>query len=198
MKSNNALKSINDYSQVRQPVFQHVSHGGELNLSNRGQMELLRALGERGVPLRTMVCGFSMHPFIRNRDVLTIAPLINRPPRTGEVVAFTHPVTGRLVIHRVTAKKGGRWLLRGDNSLKADGLVGSGDILGSVVRVERQGREVTPGIGAGAGSCLIAFLSKHNLLIPGMKLTAYPLRAMRALRTFLKGFPEKSSSGSGK
>ena len=92
-----------------------VSRGGELHLSNLGQMQLLRSAAERGVPLRMMVRGFSMTPCIRDGDVLTIAPLRGSVPRVGEVVAFSMPDTGRLAIHRVIARLGTGWLMRGDD-----------------------------------------------------------------------------------
>jgi len=130
--------------------------GGELHLSNLGQLELLRGMMERGVPLRTMARGFSMSPFIRDGDVLTIAPLDGRAPRLGEVVAFTLPDTGRLAIHRVIARRGGAWLFRGDNSPEPDGIVPRENFLGVVTCVERDGRDVR----LGAERALIAALNR--------------------------------------
>jgi hypothetical protein len=95
--------------------------GGELRLSNLGQLALLRGMAERGVPLRTTVRGFSMAPFIRDEDVLTIKPLNGRAPRPGEVVAFTLPHTGRLAIHRVIAAVDEARIIRGDNRPEPDG-----------------------------------------------------------------------------
>ncbi len=184
MKSNDD-SALNYKLPAEQPT-NYVSHGGKLNLSNLGQLELLRAMNDRGVPLRTTVCGFSMHPFIRDQDVLTIAPIPPRLPRVGEVVAFTHPASGRLVIHRITAKKDARWLLKGDNIPKTDGLVEPRYILGRVVRVERQGHDVRLGFQAGATSCLIARLSLHNLLSPILTLALFPPRVIRTLKNFLK------------
>ena len=42
---------------------------------------------ERGASLRTPVHGWSMTPFIRDGDVVTIAPLGPTGPRLGEVLA---------------------------------------------------------------------------------------------------------------
>jgi hypothetical protein len=39
------------------PVTPFVTPGGELRLSNAGQLEMLRGMVERGVPLRTKVRG---------------------------------------------------------------------------------------------------------------------------------------------
>jgi ribosomal protein S18 acetylase RimI-like enzyme len=124
-----------------------VVHGAELRLSNLGQLELLRAVNERGVPLRTTARGFSMHPFIRDRDVLTIAPLHDRGPRVGDVAAFILPDTGRLAIHRIVGKNVRGWLLKGDNCEQADGVVVRENLIGRVTRIERKGRDVRFGLG---------------------------------------------------
>lgn len=141
-----------------------IRSGGELRLSNLGQLELLRGMVARGVPLRTTVRGFSMAPFIRDEDVLTITPLNGRAPRLGEVVAFVQPDTGRLAIHRVIAAVGAGWLMRGDNSPEPDGIVPRENLLGVVTRVERNGRDVRLGLGAERG--LIALLLRANALTP--------------------------------
>jgi ribosomal protein S18 acetylase RimI-like enzyme len=133
------------------PPSSFVSSGGELHLSNLGQLELLRGLIERGLPLRTPVRGFSMRPFVRDGDVLTIAPLAGRSPEIGEVIAFVQPETGRLAIHRVVSRTPAGWILRGDNCSESDGLVPADHLLGRVVAVERNGRNVRFGLGAGRG-----------------------------------------------
>ena len=102
---------------------QYVSQGGELNLSNIGQLELLLAMVESGVALRTTARGFSMQPFIRDKDVLTISPIKDMQPSLGDVVAFTHPDTGRLAIHRIIGRTDDGWLIRGDNCPDPDGVV---------------------------------------------------------------------------
>jgi hypothetical protein len=140
-----------------------VHSGGELHLSNLGQAELLRAATERGVPLRTRVRGFSMSPFIRDEDVLTIAPMKGGAPRIGEVVAFVQPDARRLAVHRVIARVDGGWLVRGDNSPDADGVVTRESILGVVRRVERKGRIVRMGLGVEAR--LIAWLQRAHILM---------------------------------
>ncbi len=189
-----ALKSLKFNALSDKPASNYVLHGGELQLSNIGQMELLRAMNERGVLLRTMVCGFSMYPFIKDQDVLTIAPVTTRQPQVGEVVACTHPAGGRLVIHRIIADKETQWLLKGDNNSKVDGLVINEDILGRVVRVERQNREMCLGLRTtGIASRLIAFLSLHNLLVPILKLASLPLRLVQPLKSFLRSFLHKTS-----
>lgn len=173
--------------QLVEESFSWVIRGGELRLSNLGQLELLRGMHERGVPLRIMVRGSSMHPFIRDRDVLTIAPLDSRDPRAGEVVAFTHPVTGRLVIHRVIKETDRGWLLRGDNCSKSDGEVTKEQIIGRVTRIERGGREV--GLGLGPERKLIALLNRGPGLLFIKQIWLLPRRAAGFALRCLQAFP---------
>ena len=169
------MKALADeaFQQRHESLF--ITQGGTLCLSNRGQLELLRAALDRGVPLRTTVRGFSMHPFIRDQDVLTIVPMNGRSPSVGDVVAFIHPETGRLVIHRLIARKGSSWLVRGDNCPEPDGLVGKEIIIGYVARVERRGREVH--LGFGVGRSWIAVLNRGNGLVRLKYLWYMPRRA---------------------
>lgn len=105
-----------------------------------------------------------MHPFIQDGDLVTIAPLERPNLRCGQVAAFCHPETRKLVVHRVLARRPEGYLLRGDNTPDPDGLIPAEDILGLVTRVERQGRAVF--LGQGPERWLIARLSRGNLLKP--------------------------------
>ena len=122
-----------------------VAAGGELRLSNPGQLELLRGVAERGAPLRTTVRGFSMTPFVRDGDVVTFEPFGDEP-RVGDVVAvaLSH---GRMAVHRVIAQTPQGWVVRGDNCPEPDGVFDPGDFVARVVRVERDGRDVRLGLG---------------------------------------------------
>lgn len=152
-----------------------VSQGGELHLSNQGQLALLQGVAEKGASLRTTVRGFSMTPFIRDEDVVTIAPMNGQPPRVGEVVAFSHPGCGRLVIHRVVARAGQGWLVRGDNCPEPDGVVEVGHVHGRVVAVERRGKPVR--LGLGPSGRLVAALNRTSLLERCNALVRLPRRA---------------------
>lgn len=125
----------------------YIIHGGELRLSNPGQLKLLHCMKDRGISLRTVVCGISMHPFIRNQDVITIVPLDNHRLGVGEVVASIHPENGRLMIHRIIKRTKSGWLIKGDNCAKTDGVVAAENIIGLVTRIERNGKEVRLGLG---------------------------------------------------
>jgi hypothetical protein len=151
----------------------------ELRLSNLGQLELLRAMRERGVALRTSVRGFSMWPFICDEDVLTIAPVGGCTLRLGDVVAFALPKSGQLAIHRVVARDRAGCLVRGDNARDVDGVVALDEILGRVARVERGGRDV--GGGLGRLGFVIAALSRAGIL---WRLTAL-CRALKRGTSFV-------------
>lgn len=142
---------------------QYVSEGGTLSLSNIGQKELLLAMMERGAALRSTARGFSMHPFIRDKDVLTIAPLKNQPLSVGDVVAFTQPATDRLAIHRIIGRKNDGWIIKGDNCLEPDGIVPDEKIIGRVSRIERGEKDVK--LGVGSLRFLIAIVTRGNALL---------------------------------
>jgi GNAT superfamily N-acetyltransferase len=145
------------------PPSTFVHSGGELPLSNLGQLDLLRGMVERGRPLRTRVRGLRMSPFIRDGDVLTITPMNRGTPRGGEVVAFVQPHTGRLAVHRVVACVDAGWLVRGDHRAEPDGIVPRENMLGVVTCVERDGQHVR--LGLGAELAWIAMLGRNDGLM---------------------------------
>ena len=136
--------------------------GGALSLSGAAFQEFLRAVIAKNARFRFRARGFSMDPFIRDEDVVTIAPFAGHAPRLGDVVALCNPVSQKLVVHRIIAKHSGGCLVRGDNSAQPDGLIPSDKILGIVTRVEREGRPVR--LGWRAERMLLAFLSHSGFL----------------------------------
>jgi phage repressor protein C with HTH and peptisase S24 domain len=139
------------------------TQGGELSLSGPALVELLLAVLGEGKPFRFRATGPSMSPCIQDGDVILVAPLpLGASARLGQVVAFVHSGTRQLAVHRVVAKRGGSFLLKGDNSSLADGLFPAASILGYVVTVERDGQEVR--IGLGPERLLIAFLTRWRPL----------------------------------
>jgi len=101
---------------------------------------LMRAVLEKGKAFRFEARGTSMHPFVQDGDTVTVRPLASGRPRMGDVVAFVHPATGGVRIHRVVKADSGTYRLKGDNALGEDGAFPREAILGRVVRVERRGR----------------------------------------------------------
>ena len=131
-------------------------------LSGSALITLLQAVLDKGVPFRFQATGFSMIPFVRDGDVITVAPLAGGTPGLGDVVAFVRPNTGKLAVHRVVGNLSSAFLIRGDNTQETDGLVPAGNILGRVTRVERDGRRVY--LGLGPERYPIAFLTRLGLL----------------------------------
>lgn len=134
-----------------------------ISLSGRDLTEFMSAVIERRKPFRFTARGHSMHPFIKDGDVLTVAPLAG-PPRRGDVVALRLASKQSLVVHRVVALGTGGYEIRGDNADELDGIFAPGDVLGVVDRVERGGRPVR--LGRGIERHMIAALSERGWLVP--------------------------------
>ena len=134
---------------------------GEFSLSNKALVELMRATLSRGASLRIKVNGSSMSPFIKNSDVVTISALQDSRPDLGKVAVFINPCTNKLVIHRIVGRSNGSYLIKGDNTLNADGLVSQENILGCVTRIERNGKQIY--FGLHQGKTAIALLSRISL-----------------------------------
>ena len=131
------------------------------SLPNAAFAELMTAVLDKNAPFRFTAPGFSMTPFIRDGDVLTIA---QRRLRYGDVVAFVNPCRGKLTVHRIIHVSRSGYLIKGDNTPEPDGRVPRSSIIGRVVRVEHCGRQVW--LGMGIERIIIAFLSRRGWLMP--------------------------------
>jgi len=98
--------------------------------------------------VRFQARGFSMHPFIRDFDVVTVSPLPRRSLRAGDVIAFRQPCSGSLVLHRIQRVGPEGFLVRGDNLPAPDGLVSVHDVIGLVTLAERDGAVTYRAVGA--------------------------------------------------
>lgn len=134
----------------------------EISLDGSALTEILREACARKASLRFKARGYSMSPFIKDGDILTVSSLNGRPVDSGDVVAFKCPRNNKLVIHRAVARKKDGYLIKGDNCVHADCLTYRQNILGIVVKVEREGKDITFGIGP--ERILIALLSRIRLL----------------------------------
>lgn len=129
--------------------------------------ELVKEVLSKGVECRLQVNGYSMCPFIKDTDVVTISPIVDSSPRFGDVIAFVHPRTEKLIIHRVVGKIGNACLVKGENALEPDGLIERSQMIGIITRVEREGKKVF--FGLGPERSLIALLTRENLLLPVLR-----------------------------
>jgi hypothetical protein len=152
----------------------YVAIGGDQPLSAQALADLLPAVLARGVPFRFAAGGWSMAPFIRDGDVVTIAPL-TRSARLGDVVAVRGPGGRGIVVHRVVALRRSVCTIRADNCERDDGDAPRADILGTVIRVDRGPHRVR--LGLGPERAVIAVLSRRAMLQP-LVVTARGLRAV--------------------
>jgi hypothetical protein len=153
----------------------------ELSLGSRPFKELLIEVLHKGAAFRFRAKGFSMSPFIKDTDIITVAPLSGDKPRLGDVVAFLNTDTEELVIHRVIGKRdNSHFFIMGDNLPTRRHLVTISQILGRVERVERDGRLFA--LGLGPEKVLIALLSRRRLLLPVL------LPLWRIIRPILRRF----------
>lgn len=139
-----------------------VRAGGELPLSGENLLGLLSEVLAKGVRFRFRALGYSMLPFIRHSDVITVRPLKRTDLRKGAVAAYVRPVDGHLAVHRIVGRTEAGFALKGDHESIADYPVAVSVILGVVDRVERNGRRVRLGLGPEKG--LIAVLSAWGLI----------------------------------
>lgn len=105
-------------------------------------LELSTEILGKGNNLRFRALGGSMHPFIKNGEVVEVKPVKSLGIKVGEVV-FYRSSRGGMVAHRVIRKKAekGKVILetKGDAVPNSDWWVYPEQILGKVVAIERNG-----------------------------------------------------------
>lgn len=101
--------------------------------------ELIVDLLERGHAVQFRARGDSMHPLIREDDLLHVEPVERARIARGDVVLA---LCGRgLTAHRVVARKGATIITRGDNAPANDDPIDESRVLGKVMYVLRNGRQ---------------------------------------------------------
>jgi hypothetical protein len=151
--------------------------GNELSLSGAAAAKLLKAVIEKGKPFKFKAGGWSMSPFIRDKDIITLSPSLTDFPQKGDVVGVIDPVTEKLLVHRIVGMNNGRYWVKGDGLGKEDpGSFGLNGICGHVTQVERDGKPVWFGVGAEKKA--IAVLSQVPL---AMRLVSKALGLLRRL-----------------
>lgn len=138
-------------------------------------LTVAEAILGRKMLLRFRAGGFSMLPFIREGDIITLAPVQNESVGLGDIAAAFHASEKKVFVHRIVKKNGGFYLLKGDNCPEHDGFVAGKNILGKVVKIERGGDRVM--FGLGPERYAIAWLSRNKacftLLFIGRKLAGF-------------------------
>ena len=142
-----------------------IAKAPELPLSGTALLELMQAVLAKSVPFRFRARGWSMTPFIRDGDIITITPIQDKRPVLGDIVAFIRPTENRLVVHRIVNLHGSDFMIQGDCAPDhPDGVIPAGNLLGKVARIERDGHRVWLGIGP--EKTIIAWLSRNRILDP--------------------------------
>jgi len=140
----------------------YLSSVDEAHISSKELLELLMGVLERQASFRFMAKGWSMSPFIRDSDIITISRHPEPVMGIGNSVAFMCSEARKLKVHRVIARKNNYYLIKGDRVFKPDGLVPRENILGIVTKVERGGKNII--FGLGPERYMIAFLSRTKVL----------------------------------
>lgn len=146
-----------------------LAHVNERSVDSEELASLIRAVTVD----RNSICfnapGRSMAPFIQSGDKIFVAPVANGSIRAGDVLAFVHPESGRVLAHRVIRITDGQYFAKGDNvSGEGDGWISFEDILGRVIRILREGKDIH--LGLGVEGKLIALLSRWKILVPFVNL----------------------------
>jgi len=97
-----------------------------------------RAIAGAGVPVEVRVSGGSMRPLLAPGAVLVVKPCAPADLRVGDIVV-ARSSAGRVVAHRLVARHGDVFVLRGDALGADDPPVGPTDILGRAVAFRRGG-----------------------------------------------------------
>lgn len=117
-----------------------------MSAGSAGLLRFVRVLEKLlggGQLVRFRAPGWSMHPTIRNGEIITVAPLGRSPVRIGDVVLYRRreaAIAHRVVRVRSCAGQPSTLVLRGDAADSCDPPVRIGQVLGRVVAVERRGR----------------------------------------------------------
>jgi hypothetical protein len=160
------------------PSSEYVRQKDELLLSGPALLELLEVVLRAGNSFGFRASGSSMRPCILDGDQIVIAPMPTEVlPRLGQVVAFVHPGSRKLAVHRVVGRRQDRFLLKGDSCCLSDGFIPAGSVLGYVAKVRRNGQDVR--VGLGPERFLIAHWSRSCLLL--RKLLDLVRRAVRTI-----------------
>lgn len=118
------------------------------SISGKALLEMVESIFSEGKDFRFIATGFSMYPFIKHGDIITLSPINMANLRRGDVVAYINPKTGKLNIHRLIFYWKTSYWIKGDNTPGKADKVPEKDILGLVRKVERKDKRIHFGLGA--------------------------------------------------
>lgn len=105
-------------------------------------LETSHELLKLGYAVRFRAGGHSMHPTIKDGEMITVEPVNPGDVRRGDILLYQFKKG--VIAHRVLRVEREdaqlRFILRGDSTHACDAPVEAGEILGRVISVERKGR----------------------------------------------------------
>ena len=109
-------------------------------------LELSQELLNRGKSVRFRAHGRSMHPFIKDGDILIVEPLNGTLAKTGDIIFYRRP-SAEIIAHRLikieTRNDKSVLITKGDSLKHYDTPIPAGQVLGRVVRVEGRKRQLS-------------------------------------------------------
>lgn len=158
------------------------------------QQELSHALRKQAImqghSVQTVASGYSMFPFLRNGDLLTVEPVSMDKIKRGDVVVFESEE--KWIAHRVIKIRNGagglEFLLRGDTCISIDPVVNKENFIGSVSVFNRLNSKRDLSIG-------VLHFWRKSILALGV-LYNFPLFCSRIFAGFiLSPFLKRGSNG---
>lgn len=151
-----------------------------LMIKGPGFTDIAKAVTEKGKKFRFLARGFSMSPFIKDGDLITVSPLKERRLKKGDIVAFYDPDKNhKLCVHRIISIKNDVCQIKGDNLHSPDGFFSQDKILGMISEASRDGKKIIFGIHT--GKKMIALFSRGGFLAPSL------FAVRRIIRIFRRG-----------
>ncbi len=98
-----------------------------------------------GYAVRFRAGGQSMFPTIKDGEMITVEPVATDEIKRGDIVLYRFKrgvIAHRVVSIEKQAGSGHRFILRGDSSAMCDAPVEAEKVLGRVISVEREGRNI--------------------------------------------------------
>lgn len=137
-----------------------------LNLKREDFASIAQEVLGRGRILRFKAKGGSMSPFIRNGDVLEVAPFKGKI-NLGDIILY-HSSCGSPVIHRVIQRRKESIITKGDSVPGSDQPMLFKQVLGRVVAIEKNGWRIR------LDKPMVRFLNILLALISPFSFLIYP------------------------
>lgn len=109
-----------------------------LELSGKALGELVNEFMRNKKAIKFTTKGHSMAPIINQGDIVTISPYLHRSPDPGDIVAYLHPQTRGLIIHRLIKITPESFVAKGDNCRNNDNACKTEYIIGHVSQINKK------------------------------------------------------------